>query len=269
MINMIKEKELIRAFEKKGITLFQTFTMLDEETDIVLNSGDINEFIKLCEVYGEKCAFYSFLEADINTILDFDRIHNTIIESVCDICKQEINPGFSCIASVSEDDIDEIVDKYEDYIKKIIDDLSNKNVEIDPIMLDIYVPVGGSRIGISIFEEEDKESNIYIGILNEQIDFIIEKIVKEVKKLQEKRDNDMMKSFEEMREKKRIETKEKLEEIKEEVRQNKELNNLTNKKLRHNYAKELYEKYHSTDLYFGISDIDVIIDIEYKKRKNK
>ena len=57
---MIEEKAFLELCKANGITAFKVTTELDE-TDIILDTKDINVFMELCKCYGAKCVFYSYV----------------------------------------------------------------------------------------------------------------------------------------------------------------------------------------------------------------
>ena len=56
---MFTKEEFLKLCEKNNIQAFETLTEYDEDTDILLATDDINEFIRFCTSFNINCIFYN------------------------------------------------------------------------------------------------------------------------------------------------------------------------------------------------------------------
>ena len=266
---MIDERKFLELCKVNGVKPFKVTTELDD-TDILIDTEDVNDFFDVCKCYGVKCVFYSYIQqTKENYELDKERLIKHIEEFVnsSDI-RVRYNPfGF-------DDDVIDfefLLEKYEARIEEIIEEQNKlmKNYKWGtPLMLEVFMSCNGDRIGITMFNNEaDEKTELKWNAK------LIEELEKELKEDIAVMYEENSKNRAEMREKELEETNhrynEAIEEIKTILKTSEKLMECTNGKLRHAYARDLANDYSEKyDCYITIGEVDVFVDEEYKKRKN-
>ena len=267
---MIDLSKILDIFTKNGIIAFATYQCLDDEKNIVLESEDVNDIVKLCKAYGINCVFYNAMSAD-NSDYEMN------CEEVADYIIKKANDEY-CIYDLGYPLTDEMKTEYQDIIDKYVliacdkSKTQNKQLEqcvIDGIeYLDIFISVSGERIGISIIDDEvtpdwvEDKADIWETIkdeLAEELNNFFDSCEAE----------DDAKWEAEMAEYEANYDKA-IEEIKGEAEKSDELMKCTNEKLRRVYAKELISKYKKKyDIALTVLEVDSIVTQIYRERKKK
>ncbi len=266
---MIEEKAFLKLCETNGIMAFKVTTELDE-TDIILDTEDINVFIELCNCYGAKCVFYYYvLQQKDDYELDEDKLKHHIEDIInSDKIRYEYN-----FFGTNDDviDVDYLLEKYLNRIDSIIEkqnELLEKKVWGTPLILEAFIPYNGDRIGIQILNDEvENEADLtWDGKLMKKIDKELEEDI--IAMYEENSRNNA-----ELRAKEHEETKKRYEaailEIKEILKESNRLLTCTNGKLRHAYARDLANEYSEKyDCYITIGEVDVFVEEEYRRQKS-
>ncbi|MBE6987809.1 MAG: hypothetical protein E7432_03410 [Ruminococcaceae bacterium] len=267
---MIDLSKILELFAENNIVAFATYQCLDNEKNIVLDSEDVNDIVKLCKAYGVNCVFYNAMSAE-NSDYEIN------CEEISDYITKKANDEYS-IYDIGCPLTDEIKGEYQDIIDKYVliacdkSKTQNKQLEqcvIDGIeYLDIFISVSGERIGISIIDDEvtpdwvEDKADIWETIkdeLAEELNNFFDSCEAE----------DDAKWEAEMAEYEANYDKA-IEEIKNEAKLSDKLMQYTNEKLRRTYAKELIAKYSKK---YGVSLTVLEVESEvtqiYRERKKK
>lgn len=265
---MISEKDFLDICKLNGLKAFKVTTELDD-TDILLDTDDINVFLEVCRCYSITCVYYSYVEQmreayEINKDQLMEHIEDFISSNEIRI---RYNPfGFNDDAI----ELDSLLEKYECKIDEIIDRQSHLIEKCEwgtPLALEVFIPHYGDRIGISIFNDSlNVQSELkWYSKLIEDLD---EELEKEIAFLYS--ENNRIKAEQHEKE---IQEREKrhdnaIIEIKALLQSSERLMKCTNSKLRHAYARDLADDYSEKYCcYITIGEIDVLVDEEYKIRK--
>ena len=267
---MIKENILTKLFKKEGIDLFKTITSLDVDNDVFLDKADPGEIIQLCRCMSEQVAFYCYFEEVHTDNIDLEKM-KTLFKKYID---EEFFSGIHAWSvPIEDDDIDRIISNYDaevaDLIKEYNTEQAGRDNDNTQDTLVIYIIHAGKRIGVLISDDiEDVDSDL--SEFNKAANDIQERMLQDVISLYEERKHEEQ----EKREREKEEWQERyntaIQRIRDEIQSSDEILSKTNAKLRHSYAKNLVNKYSDEyDVYITIGEIDVLVDTEYKARKNK
>ena len=262
---LVNEETLLKLCKDNGLEAFETMDGLDWDTDLILNSDDIDEVFRLCKGYNEKVIFYSY-NLDMDDEISSDNIEEKIRNAVKNKTEQYTNNWFG-INLVNYSDIDVLIDKHLEDIQYLSVNLDTEEHKINSITLDVFISHAGDRMGVSICVESE-ENNNKISNTEHSFENLVNTIVSEVETLHNQRVCE--REAERNREREEIEKQynSAIKEIKEEVANSNRLLECTNGKLRHAYARDLANKYADKyDIRITIGEVDGIVDLEYKKRK--
>lgn len=256
---MIDEKEFLQLCKNNGVKAFKVLECLDFEKDVILDTEDIEELFRLCNSCNEKIVFYS------------QSINYDTSESETDAIKREIktmiqrksvaysNGIFDRL--ITEEEFDEMVEKRTDEIKQHV--ALGASVGSDATF-DAFISHYGERIGVVFSGEDD-----YGEDTGEFMKRLADKIMKELDVLYEQRVDEMHAEFEKERKQREENHKNAVNAIKEEVSSSDRILECTNAKFRHAYAKELAASYaEQYDVHITIGEVDIIVDLEYKRRQS-
>ena len=268
---IISEKDFLKKCKSEGLQAFKVTTELDE-VDIILDTEDLNQFWNVCRCYGTKCIFYSyFFQTPENYILSKEVLLNHVEEFIrSSDLRQKYNPwGFNDDAFNPVD----LINKYNNRIDQLIckQQVSLKNISWgEPIYLEAFMTSNGDRIGIRITSNDISKKTEWEELGEKLIAELDAEIENEVATLY----HEYSESQAEAREKERAATESRyntaITEIKSFLTESDKLMTCTNGKLRHAYARDLADEYSQKhDCYITIGEIDVLVDTEYKRRKNK
>lgn len=266
---MIDERKFLDLCKAKGVEPFKVTTELDE-TDIFLDTEDINDFFRVCECYGMKCVFYSYVQQTKETYkLDQEKIIWNIKEFIeSEGIRNHYNPfGFADDVI----DFDYLIDKYSAKIDEIVEkqnELIEAHVWGTPLMLEVFISCNGDRIGMTIFNDEIQAQGD-LKWNNELIEELKRELEEEIELLYAENSRSKAAMYEKERKEREIRYNKAIEEIKTMLQTSDRLMDCTNGKLRHAYARDLAndfsEKY---DCYITIGEVDALVEEEYRKYKN-
>lgn len=260
---ILNEKELIKMCEINGVEAFDTVTGLDWDTDIILNTDDIEEVFRLCKGFNEKVVFYAYTIDSDKENSEPENVRKRIIHLVENNCRSYTYGWFS--SSVTDEEIEELVDKYDQEIQAISNRTLIDGENISSVTLDVFISHYGDRMGVSLCAEVEKSESDSI---EDKIDDLVKIIVAEVEALYIRKSKEREAEFERERQERERRHNAAMEEIREELIGSSKILECTNGKLRHSYTKELVAEYsdkHDVDIKIG--EVDVLVELEYKRRK--
>lgn len=266
---MIDENKFLDLCNTKGLKPFKVTTDLDYDTDIILDTEDISAFFELCECYGTKCIFYSFINQTKDAYeLDKGNLISRLREQI-DI--EGIRYHYDPYGYNDEDiDFNALIEKYSFVIDEIIEnqnDLLEAHTWGTPLMLEVFISVSGDRIGMTIFTEDNSIINQFKS--NEDVFKELKcNIEEEITFFYKETSRYKAENYERENKEREERYNQAIEEIKEVIQTSEKILDCTNAKLRHAYAKELANEYaEKYDCYITIGEVEVFVDEEYKKNK--
>ena len=260
---IVNEESLLQLCKDNGIEAFEVLEGLDLDTDIILNTDDIEEVFRLCRCYNEKVVFYSYT---VDTNENDSNVDNIKRKVKCLVERQSTAYTDSWFDRlISSEDIDEIIEKHAEDIKCISVSSVKTVGKVNSIMLDVFISHYGNRMGVSIcVEAEDDEDNNS----DDSVNKLVDTIVAEIDIIHKQRIDVRTAEYERERKERQERHNEAITTIKEELSNSDKILECTNGKLRHAYAKDLVAKYSEQyDIGITIGEVDVIVDLEYKRRK--
>ncbi|MBQ8798393.1 MAG: hypothetical protein IJZ55_02370 [Lachnospiraceae bacterium] len=267
---MIDEKKFIDLCKSKGLATFKVTTELDDETDIVLDTENLEMFFELCKYFDTKCVFYSYTVQNKDSYeLDKEELIEHIKEFIDnDELKYKYNPfGF-------HDDVinsTALLEKYDSKIEEIIEKqkrLLEKCSWDKPLILEVFISNNGDRIGIIIFDE-DVTTETELKWNAKLIDELDKELEKDIESMYAEHSKAKAEMYEKEREDRDKRYNDAIAEIKNILQTSEKILECTNGKLRHAYARDLADEYSERfDCYITIGTIDVFVEEEYRKRKN-
>ena len=260
---IVNEETLIQLCKDNGVEAFDVLEGLDWDTDIILNTDDIEEVFRLCRCYNEKAIFYSYTVDTKEYDSDVDNIKRKVKGLVEKKSIAYTDSWFNRV--INSEDIDEIVERHTDDIKRISVLFTKTDGEVNSITLDVFISHYGDRMGVSLcVEAEDSKNGDFEDSVNKLVDIIIGEIDALHKQRIEERTTEYERECKEREER----YNEAINAIKNEISNSNKILECTNGKLRHAYARDLATKYSEKyDIGITIGEIDVIVDLEYKRKK--
>ena len=261
---IVNEETLLQLCKDNGVEAFEVLEGLDLDTDIILSTDDIEEVFRLCRCYNEKAVFYSYtVDTNENALAE-----KTIEQKISVLVEKKsfaYNTRSWLDREITSEDIDDAIERHAEDIKKIALMNTEEKQQINSITLDVFISHYGERMGVSIYVEAEENETDY----NESsIDKLVDTIVEEIDILNRQRIDERNTEYERKRNEREKRYNEAITAIKAEISDNDKILECTNGKLRHAYARDLATKYSEQyDIGITIGEVDVIVDLEYKKRK--
>lgn len=270
IVAMIDEKSFVDLCKSKGLATFKVTTELDDDTDILLDTENLEVFFDLCKCLDAKCIFYSYTSQNKDSYeLDKEKLIEHIKEFIDnDELKYRYDPfGFhedaielTVLLEKYDSKIDEIIEKQKRLLEKCIWD--------KPLILEAFISNNGDRIGITIFNE-DVEAETELKWNAKLIDELDKELEKDIESMYAEHSKAKAEKYEKEREERDKRYNDAIAEIKNILQTSEKILGCTNGKLRHAYARDLADEYSEKfDCYITIGTIDVFVEEEYRKRKN-
>lgn len=265
---MMDEKALLKICEKHNMKAFKVMTGLDEDTDIILDTEDLENLFDVCKCYDAQCLYYHFImSSKEDFLLNRDKFQTRIDDIISQIGK--VYNSFTTY-DVIHIDVSTLMEKYDDEIIKLINRQNNDLNKISfekPLVMDVFFSSHGDRVGITIYNDniDPQEECLWHHKYLEEFE---EKVRKEIHNLYYEARETMKKDRELQVKQEQERHSEAMAEIAVLLTDSHRLYLCTNGKLRHAYAKELAEEYSKKyECYVAIGDVDVLVDQEYKRIK--
>lgn len=261
---IVNEETLLQLCKDNGVEAFEVLEGLDFDTDIILNTDDIEEVFRLCRCYNEKAVFYSYtVDTNENALAE-----NAIEQRISGLVEKKsfaYNTRSWLDREITSEDIDNVIEKHAEEIKKIVLMHTEEKEEINSIALDVFISHYGDRMGVSICVEAEENTDTYI---ESSINKLVDIIVAEIDVLNRQRIDERNAEYERERKEREERYNEAIIAIKAEISNGDRILECTNGKFRHAYARDLASKYSELyDIGITIGEVDVIVDLEYKSRK--
>jgi len=265
---MMNEKALLMICKKHNMKAFKVTSGLDEDTDIILDTEELEYLFEVCKCYDVKCLYYHFImSSKEDFLLNRDKVQNHIDNMISEL-GNEYN-SFTTYDTINID-VNAVMEKYDEEIVELI---NKQNAELNqisfdkPLIMDIFFSNHGDRIGVTLYNDDIDLQEEYLwhhGRLKEFERRIHKDILNQYETAREemKRERELQIR---QKEERRLEA---ISEITTILTDNPRLYLCTNGKLRHAYAKELAEEYSKKyECYVAIGDVDVLVDQEYRRIK--
>lgn len=162
---MLTSEQIVSAFRSIGASSYETRFCFDEDIDVALKSGDLQELTSLVLENGIKSVFYGYEYADPDEYL---------------ICDSDV--------AFPDDDAEEQDAVYRDYLRRFQEEKRKFNARVSltdftkPVVLSVYCILNGIQVGIlqndSWTEELPDKSEILARLedeLNEQYEAAMER----------------------------------------------------------------------------------------------
>lgn len=263
------EETLVRLCKENELIAFQVTTELDEETDIILVSDDITEFFNICKIYNAKCVYYSCVkEGSKQVVFDKEKIMERIKNF---ISSEDMHTKYGSWVYDDYDaiDIPALLEKYSSKVDLLIQKQTTlmTNCSCDmPLFMDIFIPVQGCLIGVSLIENPEKLDELVHN--NGLLDDLFVEIEQEVAALYVADHERHHEALEKERNEVNRRYDQAIKEMQVFLNSDDKLMQYTNGKLRHAYAKDLaYEFSDKYDCNITIGTVDSLVEMVYRKRK--
>lgn len=284
---MINEIEFLNCCKSKGLKAFKVLTELDD-TDILLDTEDINVFFDVCKCYDVEFIFYSYAELkEKDYILNKEIIMKSIQETInkektirnADSFNFDSNAiSYNRFAPPKFDDdslnLDHLLDKYNTKVDKIIENQNElkEHYEWDtPLMLEAFIATcTGDRIGIILYNEDEPDPDNELYWNDKLIQVLIKELEEEITILVNENSMNQAEIYEKECEEENNRKLNALAELESDLQTDDLLMDCTNGTMRNAYAKELVNKYSKRyECNIFINEVTALVEKEYKKRKNK
>lgn len=261
---IVNEETLLQLCKDNDVEAFEVIEGLDLDTDIILNTDDIEEVFRLCRCYNEKAVFYSYT-VDTND----NNLAQKAIEQRVSVLVEEKSFAYNTRSwlnrEITSEDIDNAIEKHTEDIRKIALIQTEERDQINSITLDVFISHYGDRMGVSTCVETEENEG---GYTESSIDKLVDTIVAEIDIVNRQRIDKRNAEYEKECKEREERYNAALAAIKEEISGSDKILECTNGKLRHAYARNLANRYSEQyDIGITIGDVDVIVDLEYKRRK--
>lgn len=269
---MISKKQFVQLCKQHDLVSFETETMLDYETDIILSSDNIEELFLFCEMNNIKTIFYMYIEECQE---DYYINENVVREEIKGIVDHELDSHFYNINEEKDETYKyQICEKYTKQIMDLADKQNNQLRDIiwgTPLWLDAFVLYQGNIVGISLHNtdaspaDDLKSMRDFCGMFSEKLlSEINEYKVTQSEKNQEKFRKEIVNRRNEQNEK----YGKALDKVKEFLKTSEKISECTNGKLRKEYAREIANQFSAEcEITLTLGSVEVLVEQEYKRRK--
>lgn len=287
----MKDKEILDILRKNNIEMFPVRSSLDVDCDVVLDSENLNDFIKFCNLINNRIAFYEILYIELD---DYKVDEDEVRELTEGIISERIEESYFEYGNELKledfrEEIHKVVEKVKTHNKKVCQKINALN-EPEVFSADIYVIYNGVSVGVRLMSDYMKDypmtnevmDNLEVDVISliepKILMHIIDKdtyYAQEEERRNQKRERERQ-EWEEQAEREQKEWEEKrrldiekyenaMQEIEKNLWNDKSLMECTTKKSRHIYAKKLSrecsERY---DMYITISDLEILVNDVYE-----